>query len=419
MAAPLPLNEKARLEILRQLQLLDSSQEVAYDELTKLAATICDCPISVISLIDENRQWFKSRFNIAASETPRADSFCAYTILEPEILEVINPQQDQRFNQMAAVTGPLHLRFYAGVPITFQNGINLGAICVIDSKPHAELTTFQIEALKGLAQLATKLIDGRKSLIDLQVMSKAMIQAEKHLAHSEQMKALAEMTGGVAHEINSPLSVIKMTLENLKDSMLSDLSTSGKIIEQFRRLDKATERIQNLTRGLMTYSRDSRKDSPSESLFKNVIADTLEFAKDRLQKSGAQLIIADFDPDITMQCNPVEISQVLLNLVHNASDAVKALPEKWIRINLVETASEIELSVTDSGLGIPDNIAEAMFQPFFTTKKINHGTGLGLSICRGIIERHHGTIEIDRSCTNTRFVVRLPKHQVSVLDKAS
>ena len=122
--------------------------------MTKLAAQICDCPISVISLIDKDRQWFKSTYNIDAAETPRSDSLCAFTILEPEILIVPDAQVDNRFNEMNTVTGPLQLRFYAGVPISYQEGVNLGAICVIDSKPHPELSEFQKEALKGLARLA-------------------------------------------------------------------------------------------------------------------------------------------------------------------------------------------------------------------------------------------------------------------------
>lgn len=418
MAAPLAPNEQARLDILHQLHILDTAPEVSFDELTKLAAQICECPISVISLVDNDRQWFKSTFNVSATETPRADSFCAFTILEPEILIVPDSHVDDRFKNMNTVTGPLQLHFYAGVPITYQPGINLGAICVIDSKPHPELSEFQKEALKGLAKLAAKLIDGRKSFIDLQSMSKAMIEAEKNLALDAQMKALAEMTAGVAHEINNPLAIIKMTLEILKDTLIPKMITSDKEVEQFNRLEKAAERIQNLTHGLMTYSRDSRKDIPSETLFKNVITDTLQFCKVRLEKSGTELIIEEFNPRLSMECNPVEISQVLLNLVHNACDAVTELPERWVRIHLSETDSQIQLSVTDSGHGIPSHVADEMFQPFFTTKKVNHGTGLGLSICRGIIERHHGTIEIDQTSSNTRFVITLPKRQSRSISKA-
>ncbi|MBC7458572.1 MAG: GAF domain-containing sensor histidine kinase [Bdellovibrionaceae bacterium] len=412
MAAKLPLNEKARLEILYELQILDSAPEISFDELTKLAAQICECPHSAISIIDSHRQWFKSTFNIDINEIPRSESICTYTILEAEILIVPDAQKDERFKSIGPVTGPIGLRFYAGVPITFTDGINLGAICVFDSKPK-QLSRFQTEALKGLSKLASKLIEGGKLLKDLQEKAKILIEVEKHLAHSAQMKALAAMTGGVAHEINSPLTVIKMTLEVLKESILPNLSPEDKTVEQFSRLEKATDRIQNLTRSLMTYSRDSRQDLPTESLFKNVIADTIQFCKQRLQTSGARLIIDDFDQRLSMQCNPVEISQVLLNLVHNSCDAVKDQSEKWIQISVVETEIEIYFSVTDSGQGISEKIRKEMFQPFFTTKKLDHGTGLGLSICRGIIERHHGTIDIDTTSKNTRFVLKLPKEHTS------
>ena len=110
-----------------------------------------------------------------------------------------------------------------------------------------------------------------------------------------------------------------------------------------------------------------------------------------------------------MQCRATQISQVLLNLLNNACDAIRDLPEKWIRIGYEESVAGFELSVTDSGTGIDRAILDKLFQPFFTTKGVNVGTGLGLSISKGIAESHGGSLEYDSSCPNTRFILSLPR----------
>ncbi len=411
MGCPVPINEKARLEALYQLQILDTPAETSFDELTKLAAQICNCESSIISLIDHDRQWFKSNYNFPVNECSRNETLCAYTILESEFLLVPNAKADERFNTLAPVIGAPFIHFYAAAPINFNNNLNLGALCVFDSKPR-ELSPFQIQALKGLASLAAKLLEGRKSFMTLQALSQTMIETEKKMARAEQIKDLAEMTGGIVHEINSPLTVIKMTLEGLKDLVTKEFSENDSlVIDKFNRLEKATDRIQNLTRGLLNYSRDSQKDLPTRNTFKSIIDDTLPFANSRLQKNRVQLIVENFDPNLSFQCNPIEISQVLLNLVNNSCDSVAHLAERWIKISLAETSETFELSVTDSGCGMPVEIQSKIFQPYFTTKNINSGTGLGLSICRKIIERHHGTIDINSKNVNTQFVMIFPKYQ--------
>ena len=115
--------------------------------------------------------------------------------------------------------------------------------------------------------------------------------------------------------------------------------------------------------------------------------------------------------DILLECRPTQMAQVLLNLLTNAFDAVEKLEEKWVRIEARDGGETVEFAVVDSGAGLPEGIRDKVLQPFFTTKAVGKGTGLGLSIATGIIESHHGTLDVDTEAPNTRFVIRLPKRQ--------
>lgn len=158
MAAPIPSGDRTRLDALRALLILDSPPEPAFDDLTRLAALVCGTPVAMISLIDAERQWFKSRVGLEATETPREVALCGFTILQNELLEVPDARADERFRDHPFVTGEPHLRFYAGVPLTTPDGHNVGSLCVADSVPHA-LTDAQRDALRTLGrQVMTQLL---------------------------------------------------------------------------------------------------------------------------------------------------------------------------------------------------------------------------------------------------------------------
>lgn len=158
LAPSLPKNEKERLAALKQLNLLDSPPDEAFDDFTFLASNICNSPISIITLLDETRQWFKSKVGIEASETPREISFCGHTILGDDIFEVTDALSDERFMGNPLVIGEPKIRFYAGIPIKTKEGFNLGTLCVIDSVPK-KLTDTQRNALRSLSRQVTTQIE--------------------------------------------------------------------------------------------------------------------------------------------------------------------------------------------------------------------------------------------------------------------
>ncbi len=153
MKAPLPENETARLEVLRQFEVLDTDPEKSFDDLTRLAAYICNTPIGILTLIDADRQWFKARVGLTPAETSRDISFCAHAILQPGTFTVRDALDDERFKTNPLVTSEPHIRFYAGSPLTTTEGFKLGTLCVIDRIPR-ELTPEQVAALSVLSEQA-------------------------------------------------------------------------------------------------------------------------------------------------------------------------------------------------------------------------------------------------------------------------
>ncbi len=148
-----PANEKERLGSLRSLNVLDTLPEERFDRLTRMASRVFEVPISLVSLVDENRQWFKSRVGLDACETSRDISFCGHAILGNEIFVIEDAQKDERFRDNPLVTGPPHIRFYAGAPLRYLNGSKLGTLCIIDQKPRS-LSEDDLNTLRDLAEMA-------------------------------------------------------------------------------------------------------------------------------------------------------------------------------------------------------------------------------------------------------------------------
>ncbi|WP_094555512.1 GAF domain-containing protein [Synechococcus sp. 1G10] len=161
MKAPRSEREEERLEALRDYRILDTPPERAYDDLTALAAYVCDVPIALISLVDSDRQWFKSKFGLEATGTSRDVSFCAHAILEDKILVVEDTHLDSRFAANPLVTSEPNIRFYAGVPLLSPEALPLGTLCVIDHEPR-ELSAAQIKALEGIARQVVSQLELRR-----------------------------------------------------------------------------------------------------------------------------------------------------------------------------------------------------------------------------------------------------------------
>jgi C4-dicarboxylate-specific signal transduction histidine kinase len=245
----------------------------------------------------------------------------------------------------------------------------------------------------------------------VQTRTAQLTQTQAMLVESGKLSALGEMAGGIAHEVNNPLAVIALNcsqlervLENGQHGTLN-LDAAKRFV---RNIETTTNRIAKIVKALKTYSRNTEWDPYQKTFLKNVIDDTLALCSEKFKSFGIELRVSCEPPDLQLQCRPTEISQVLLNLLNNAFDEVAHRPSSWVALHAFFEQNHAEIHVTDSGNGIPHDLSQKIFQPFFTTKDIGKGTGLGLSISKGLIEAHGGTLSLDPSCQNTRFVIRLP-----------
>jgi GAF domain-containing protein len=178
MKAALPRDEERRLAALQSYRILDSDPERAFDDLTLLAMHICETPIAAVTLVDSDRQWFKSRIGVDITETPRDLAFCAHTILEPRTLVVPDAQADPRFQDNPLVSSEPGIRFYAGAPLITPEGYALGTLCVVDRVPR-NLSADQLAALEALSRQTQAQMELRKNLLELKQALAAREVAEK------------------------------------------------------------------------------------------------------------------------------------------------------------------------------------------------------------------------------------------------
>jgi GAF domain-containing protein len=186
MATPATANDAARVAALEKYAILDSEPEQAFDDLARLATFICKTPIALVSLIDGERQWFKSRIGIDATETPREIAICSTAIQQSDVFVVPDAQKDERFQNNPLVVSEPHIRFYAGAPLITEDGFALGTLCVLDLVPH-EFSHEQKEALKTLGRLVLAQMEFRRNLILL----REALTDRTHKEHERERELLA------------------------------------------------------------------------------------------------------------------------------------------------------------------------------------------------------------------------------------
>jgi len=190
----IPANEPERVAALRALDILDTTPDIAYDELGELAAQVCQCPVAFVSFLDEDRQWFKARYGMPPEFTqcPREAAFCATTICGTELIMVSDLREDERFNRLPTVTGEPYMRFYCGMPLITDDGYALGTLCVMDFEPR-QLAFEQTDALRRLSRQVLSQLEARRKLIEYHRTMKELDQARREIAaekaHTEELLA--------------------------------------------------------------------------------------------------------------------------------------------------------------------------------------------------------------------------------------
>lgn len=247
------------------------------------------------------------------------------------------------------------------------------------------------------------------------LIQKQNLELEKERAISFQnskMAALGQMAGGVSHEINNPLTIIEGFSKNLIRKLEKNKELdSENVIKTLDKIVGASERISKIVLGLKTFARDDRNDDAERVNVKEMVEETLSFCLQRFSNNGVELISNELSPDWYFMGHAVQVSQVLLNLLNNAFDAISdggAMTAPWIKLNIEAMQDRIYFRVVDSGKGIPKEIVNSLMHPFFTTKEVGKGTGLGLSISQSIVEKHGGKLEYELHEGQTSFHFSLP-----------
>jgi two-component system NtrC family sensor kinase len=405
-------NEEQRIKDLLDYSILDTPNGSSYDDLTLLASKICQTPVAIISLVDRERQWFKSTIGLDAKETPREVSICGHAIHGKDMFIVPNTAQDERFADNPVVVGA-NIQFYAGAPLVSPNGNSIGTLCVVDFAPR-ELTEDQKIALAALSRQVMNLLELHRANIiekerfkELEIASKTISENQAQLVNSSKMAEIGEMAAGIAHEVNNPLAIIVASAD-----LLLGMSNEGDVPkEKFQKylsnIITNSYRASKIILSLKTLSRNADQDPFVPVLVSDVLNETLDICTQRLKSNGVKLDV-DVQDGIKFTGKQSQILQVLTNLLNNSYDAIQELEEKWIKITSFKENNEIVIQVTDSGSGIPAEILEKIMQPFFTTKSVTKGTGLGLSVSKRIIDSHKGQFLVDEKNKNTSFVIKLP-----------
>ncbi|WP_298325177.1 GAF domain-containing sensor histidine kinase [uncultured Dokdonia sp.] len=375
-----PTNESKRLEVLKSYNLLDTLPEDAYDTITKLASYICNTPISLVTLLDADRNFLKSRRGIDIAESPRDISFCGHAILAEEPVFIVEDARlDKRFQDNPLVKD-FKAIFYAGVPLRTSDGYALGTLCVYDHKPRT-LSLEEQDALRGLAKQTVLLFEARKRNIDLAAAQNETAQ------RNDRLEDFARL---VAHDLKSPLASIEGLLNLLKEDYLGENDEDFALY--IKHLDTSAKSMRDYIDGLLKYYRaDTLLATKEDTTLFTLVKDVAD-----LHKSSNVAIKIEDDLKL-VAVSAIAIDQILSNLVDNATKYNdKEAPT--IQISGNESKDFYTISVKDNGTGIPEDKQEIIFDLFKTTgtkdRNGRQGSGMGLATVRKLVEGLGGAISV-------------------------
>ena len=239
-------------------------------------------------------------------------------------------------------------------------------------------------------------------------LNRKIDQQKATAINSARLASLGEMAGGIAHEINNPMAVIIGNLNIMSKFLDKDPIEKERLKKSIESMNKTSQRIVSIVMSLKNYSRNGESDPLQPEPIKEIIEETLPLCEEKFSYKRVQILIVNVDSDILISCRKTEISQILVNLLNNSFDAVEALTERWVKVEILDLDGEVQIRLTDSGPGIPKESISKIFDPFFSTKEVGKGTGLGLSISYNIMKAHGGSLYIDQECSNTCFVLSFP-----------
>lgn len=379
----IPLNEELRLKALKEYSILDTLPQQEYDDITQLASQICGTSIATISLIDEKRQWFKSKVGVSVDSTPKDISFCGHAIVDPDNIFTVNDSRlDSRFYDNPLVVGEPHVIFYTGVPLVSPEGFALGTLCVIDDKPK-QLNEQQLKTLKALSNQVVSLFELRKNKMLLERLTTDL---------ENRNSALQKFALVAAHDIKSPLNNISSLTEILLHQYSNDLDDDAQMM--IRMLDTSSQTLRELVDGILEHSKSDHILTGTRTVFNlgKLVDQCIELLNSRQEYE----IVKGFG-DVLIAVNKVGLQQILLNLISNAikyNDKKKIV----ININFSEDDENYTFQAKDNGLGIEEKNLTKIFEIFEVVNNQDRfgkkGTGIGLSTVKKLVDGLGGKMSV-------------------------
>jgi signal transduction histidine kinase len=392
------------LDSLQSSGLLDTPPEQVFDRFTSLASRIVGAPVSLISLVDENRQFFKSQVGLpepwaSARETPLSHSFCQHVVATSDYL-IINDAREHELVRSNKAIQDLGVIAYLGIPISAPSGQPIGSFCAIDTIPR-EWTEDEVEILTSLAQAVSTEIHLRMVAARLQENNMALLQSEQRRD---------EMVHMLVHDLRTPLSALFGGLQALEVLMTPDE-------EQKQMLDISLRGARSLSQMINTILDINRGDSVGLT-----VEQTEEEASVLINKAIEQVNQLSIQKELTLTSNvqpnlpliPVDadiVIRVLVNLIGNAIAHTLRGGKIEISAELTDDGRDVLISVSDNGVGIPKAQFERIFEKFAQVSSTRNAvsSGLGLTFCKMAVEKHNGAIWLEsEEGVGTTFYLTLP-----------
>jgi signal transduction histidine kinase len=388
--------EESRVASLFRYNILDTPPESGFDDIVRVAAAVCETPVSLVSFVSYDRQWFKARIGFDACETTLDRSVCAHVVEKGELLVIPDLTNDARTRDNPLVTGPPHIRFYAGAPLVTPEHEVLGALCVIDDRPRpVGLTEGQQDAINVLAGQVMMQLELRRIN---EARQRDLLAA---LGASELREQFIAVLG---HDLRNPLTAISTGVQMLQTCPSAD--ASERVVAMMQR---SVMRMSGLIDNVLDFASGrlggvfhiDRQPTQLQPVLDHIVAE--------LQTAwSGRTIDVSFALDRPVDCDPARIAQLFSNLLGNA--LVHGLADGPITIHAATRDGAFELEVANPSAQIPSETLERLFQPFVRGEAapVGRGLGLGLFIASRIAAAHGGKLTAHSSNGWTRFIFSMP-----------
>jgi signal transduction histidine kinase len=388
--------EDSRLASLFRYNILDTPPEAGFDDIVRIAAWVCGTPVSLVSFVSYDRQWFKARTGFDACETTLDRSVCAHVVKKGELIVIPDLTADSRTRDNPLVTGPPYIRFYAGAPLMTPEHEVLGALCVIDDEPRpVGLTEGQQDAINVLAG---------QVMVQLELRRISEARQRDLLAALGATELREQFIAVLGHDLRNPLTAISTGVQMLQTG--PSAATSERVVAMMQR---SVMRMSGLIDNVLDFASGSLGGAFPIDRQLAQLRPVLEHVIAELQTSwGGRTIEASFALAQPIECDPARIAQLFSNLLGNA--LVHGLPDSAVTVRAAIRDGAFKLEIANASPRIPPETLERLFQPFVrgAAAPAGRGLGLGLYIASQIAAAHRGELTARWSDGWTRFVFVMP-----------